>query len=152
MAQSHELTLLLDRWGAGNRGALEELIPAVYQELRRVARYQLVNERHGHTLDTAALVHEPFLRLGQYDQISWQDHALLAVASGIMRRVPVDQTRKRRAAKRSGSETAVTFIDSRSPGQPACVGVVGLDKALVYLESMDARLCEMVKLRSLGQP
>jgi len=151
MPQSHVLTGLLDRWGAGDRDALDELVPAVYQELRRLARIQLMDERRGHTLHPTALVHEAFLRLGNYERISWQDRAhFFAVASKIMRRVLVDHARKRRAAKRGGSATAVTLIESRSPGESVDVDVVALDQALTRLDELDARQCRIVELRFFG--
>ena len=151
MPDSHLVTGLLDRWEAGDRGALDELVPAVYQELRRLARLQLMNERHGHTLHPTALVHEAFLRFGDYERISWQDRAhFFAVASKIMRRVLVDHARKRRAAKRGGGATPVTLIESRSPDETVDVDVVALDQALAKLEALDARQCRIVELRFFG--
>lgn len=149
MPESHAVTALLGRWEAGDREALDELVPAVYQELRRLARLQLLGERRGHTLRPTGLVHEAFLRFGDYEQISWQDRAhFFAVASTIMRRVLVDHARKRRAAKRGGGATLVTLIESRTPDES--VDVVELDQAMAKLEELDARQCRIVELRFFG--
>jgi RNA polymerase sigma factor (TIGR02999 family) len=150
-SESTLLTALLRRWNQGDRAALDALVPAVYDELRRLARVQLANERAGHTLQPTALVHEVFLRLGSYERISWQDRAhFFAVASRIMRRVLVDHARKRRAAKRGGSATQVTLTDVgvRVPSQD--VDLIALDQALQQLEEKDARQCSIVEMRYFG--
>jgi len=149
MPGSREVTALLGRWEAGDREALDELVPAVYQELRQLARLQLLGERRGHTLRPTGLVHEAFLRFGDYEQISWQDRAhFFAVASTIMRRVLVDHARRRRAARRGGGATLVTLIESRCPDES--VDVVALDEAMAKLEELDARQCKIVELRFFG--
>ncbi len=151
MTESHLLTGLLDRWGAGDRHALDELVPAVYEELRQLARHQMANERRGHTLHPTALVHEAFLRLGNYDRISWQDRAhFFAMASRVMRQVLVDHARKRRAAKRGGSTPAVTLVESRSPSESVDVDLVALDQALARLAEMDPRQSSIVEMRFFG--
>lgn len=151
MPESHLVTGLLDRWEAGDKDALDELVPAIYEELRRLARLQLMNERRGHTLHPTALVHEAFLRFGNYDRITWQNRAhFLAVASKIMRRVLVDHARKRRAAKRGGGMPPVTLIESRSPNESVDVDVVALDQVLTKLDELDARQCQIVELRFFG--
>ena len=89
---------------------MHDRTPAVYDELRRVASYHLSGERAGHTLALTALVHEVYLRLGSYENISWQNRThFFAVASRIMRRVLIDHARKRRAAKRGGAKEAVNL-------------------------------------------
>lgn len=151
MTDSHLLTGLLTRWAAGDRAALDELTPAVYDELRRLARGQLKGERAGHTLDPTALVHEAFLRLGDYDQISWQDRAhFFSIASMTMRRVLVDYARRRRAAKRGGSAVAVTLAESRTPGDSVDVDLIALDEALSQLGQQDPRQCRVVEMRYFG--
>lgn len=151
MTDSHLLTGLLTRWAAGDRAALDELTPAVYDELRRLARGQLRGERAGHTLDPTALVHEAFLRLGDYDRISWQDRAhFFSIASMTMRRVLVDYARRRRAAKRGGSAVAVTLAESRTPGDSVDVDLIALDEALSQLGQQDPRQCRVVEMRYFG--
>ncbi len=151
MPQTQELSVILDRWANGERDALDQLMPAVYKDLRRLARYHLDGERQGHTLQPSALVHETFLRFGNYEQIAWQDRAhFFAVASTIMRRVLVDHARKRAAAKRGAAATVVTLVESQSPGKSADVDIEALDEALTRLEALDARQHRVVEMRFFG--
>lgn len=152
MADAGALTQLLARWEAGDRDALNEFMPAVYDELRRVARHHLAGERAGHTLAPTALVHEVYLRLGSYENISWQNRAhFFAMASKIMHRVLVDHARKRRAAKRGGDESAVTLFESRhADGRIEEVDLIALDEALTRLEVLDQRQCQIVQMRYFG--
>lgn len=152
MPDAGPLTQLLARWEAGERNALAELMPAVYDELRRVARRHLAGERAGHTLAPTALVNEVYLRLGSYDNISWQNRAhFFAMASRIMHRVLVDHARKRRAAKRGGVESAVTLYESRhADGRVEEVDLLALDEALTRLEALDERQCRVVQMRYFG--
>lgn len=152
MTDSRPLTRLLARWEAGDRDALVELLPAVYDDLRRLANHHMGGERAGHTLAPTALVHEVYLRLGSYENISWQDRAhFFAMASKIMRRVLVDHARKKRAAKRGGDQTAVTLIESRqADGGLDEVDLIALDDALTKLESLDERQCRIVQMRYFG--
>jgi RNA polymerase sigma factor (TIGR02999 family) len=145
------ITQVLARWGEGHRDALDDLVPAVYSELRRLARAQLAKERLGHTLQPTALVNEVFLRLGSYQRISWQDRShFFAVAARIMRRVLVDHARKRRAAKRGGPAEPVTLSESHLPGAPLNVDLLALDEALERLEKKDARQSSIVEMRYFG--
>ena len=152
MADAGALTQMLARWEAGDRDALAELIPAVYDDLRRIAKHHLAGERAGHTLAPTALVNEVYLRLGNYDNISWQNRAhFFAMASKIMRRVLVDYARKRHAAKRGGNESAVTLLESRqADGRVEEVDLIALDEALTKLEALDERQCQVVQMRYFG--
>lgn len=152
MADAGALTQMLARWEAGDHGALAELMPAVYDELRRIARHHLAGERAGHTLAPTALVNEAYLRLGNYDNISWQNRAhFFAMASKIMRQVLVDHARKRHAAKRGGSESAVTLLESRqADGRVEEVDLIALDEALTQLAALDERQCQVVQMRYFG--
>lgn len=151
MTDSHLLTGLLTRWAAGDRAALDELTPVVYDQLQKLARGQLRGERAGHTLEPTALVHEAFLRLGNYDRISWQNRAhFFSIASMTMRRVLVDYARQRRAAKRGGSAVAVTLAESRTPGDSVDVDLIALDEALSQLGLQDPRQCRIVEMRYFG--
>src|SRR5690242_21878904 len=97
------VTELLLAWGRGDRSALDDLIPLVHQELRRLARSQMRGERDNHTLQTTALVNEAFLRLIDLRRIRWQDRAhFLALSAQLMRRVLVDHARSRNYQKRGG--------------------------------------------------
>ena len=151
MPDSTQLTLLLTRWGAGDRDALDQLIPAAYQELRRLARVQLANEPPGHMLQPTAVVHEAFLRFGSYERISWQNRAhFFAVAARIMRRILVDHARKERAAKRGGSATTVTLSEGHDAAGSMDVDLLALDEALAQLARTDPRGCRIVEMRFFG--
>jgi RNA polymerase sigma factor (TIGR02999 family) len=145
----HEVTELLQAWGAGDARASEALVPLVYAELRRQARRALRREGEGHTLQATALVHEAWLRLdGQHDA-RWESRTqFLAVAAQMMRRVLVDHARTRRAQKRGGGETHVTLGDaSHAVAMPDAVDVLALDEALARLASLDPRKARLVELR-----
>jgi len=144
----HEVTELLQAWGAGDARAPEALVPLVYAELRRQAKRALRREGEGHTLQATALVHEAWLRLdGQHDA-RWESRTqFLAVAAQMMRRVLVDHARTRRALKRGGGETHVTLDDAGHAPAPDAVDVLALDEALARLAALDPRKARLVELR-----
>lgn len=149
--ESKQITELLTLWGAGERAALDELLPAVYDELRRLARIQLANEPPGHILQPTAVVHEAFLRFGSYERISWQNRAhFFAVAARIMRRVLVDDARKHRAAKRGGSATQVTLCEGHDAKSSMVVDLIALNQALGRLAEKDRRASRIVEMRYFG--
>lgn len=151
MREPEDTTDLLARWGGGDPAALEELIPKLYDELKRRARIQLANERAGHTLEPTALVHEAFLRLGHYDEISWQGRAhFLAVASRVMRQVLVDYARRRNAAKRGGKAIQVTLSDVAAPQRSTAADLIALNDALAELETKDPRQGQVVEMHYFG--
>ena len=146
---SHAVTSLLRAWGAGDAAASEQLVPLVYEELRRQARHALRREGEGHTLQATALVHEAWLRLdGQHDA-RWESRTqFLAVAAQMMRRVLVDHARTRRALKRGGSDVQVSLSDVANAAASAdAVDVLALDDALARLAVMDSRKARLVELR-----
>lgn len=143
-----DITELLVAWKNGSNDALDELIPIVYSELRRLARLQLNNERPNHTLQPTALTHEVFLRLFGYRRLSWQNRAhFFAVAAQLMRRILIEHARKRRAAKRGDAAYRVTLSDANAQTQALDVDVVALHEALTRLEEIDPRQCRVVELR-----
>ena len=98
-----QVTQLLVAWGGGDQAARDELMPLVYEELRRLAHKYISRERPGHTLQTSALLNEAYLRLVDQKNIHWQDRAhFFGIAARLMRQVLVDYARKRRYAKRGG--------------------------------------------------
>ncbi len=146
-----EITGLLVAWKNGSPEALDELIPIVYGELRRLARRQLGGERPDHSLQPTALTHEAFLRLFGTRQISWQNRAhFFAVASQLMRRVLVEHARKRRTAKRGGGPTRVTLDEAKTPAEPVDVDIIALHEALTKLEEVDPRQSRVVELTYFG--
>ena len=111
MASRPDVTALLDDWSRGNRSALNELLPIVYSELRRIASRQLKRERAGHTLQPTALVHEVYLRLVDQRKVDWRNRAhFFGAAAEVMRRILVDHARRHRAGKR-GDGTPTVAID-----------------------------------------
>jgi RNA polymerase sigma factor (TIGR02999 family) len=146
-----DITGLLVAWKNGDNEALDELIPIVYSELRRLARYQLGGERAGHSLQPTALTHEAFLRLLGTRQVGWQNRAhFFAVAAQLMRRVLVEHARKRSATKRGGSITRVTFDETKALAEAQDLDVLALHEALTQLEKIDPRQCRIVELRYFG--
>ncbi len=109
-AQCSETTQLLRAWANGDQGALKELTPRVYDELRRIAGHFMRNERPGRTIQTTALVHEAYLKLIDIDNVDWQHRAhFFAVSAQIMRHILLDQARRRVAAKRGGAAPKPIF-------------------------------------------
>jgi RNA polymerase sigma factor (TIGR02999 family) len=152
MADSSDVTILLDRINKGDGRAPEELLPMVYGELRKLAHSYLQNERGDHTLQATALVHEAYLRLVDWEKVSWQNRAhFFAVAAQVMRRILVDHAREKRAAKRDfgqklSLDEAVSFPNSNARE----VDLIGLDDALEKLAEFDKTQSKIVELRFFG--
>jgi RNA polymerase sigma factor (TIGR02999 family) len=144
------VTELLVRWKAGDQAALEELVPLVYKELREIARRQLQRERPGHTLQSAALVHEAYLRLLDQRPFDTENRAhFLAVAARLMRQILVDHARSRGAAKR-GADRKVELDTSLVLPQVRTADIVALDDALTGLTKFDEQQGRIVELRFFG--
>jgi len=132
-----DITALLEAWNQGDLEARDQLIPAVYQELRRRAAAFLRRERAGQTLQPTALVHEVYLRLVDQDRAVWQNRAqFLAVASQMMRRILVDRARAHKMAKRSGRWARVTLTEDAAHGRQREVDVLDLNNALDELSTL----------------
>ena len=141
------VTELLAQWRAGDRSALEAMIPLVYDELHRLAHHYLHSERRGHTLQSTALVNEAYLRLlGQGGQRINDRAHFLGVAAHLMRQILVDYARARRAAKREGGQR-VELEEARHPLQVSDVDVLALDEALIALAKLDPDQCRIVEMR-----
>jgi RNA polymerase sigma factor (TIGR02999 family) len=157
--------LLLD-WSGGNQGALEALLPLVYEELRAMAARHLRGERQAHTLQRTALVHEAFLRLVDQNHVDWQGRAqFFGLASQMMRRILVDHARRRLAQKRGGGAQRLSLDDIAAEDDGAAVGpgvdalaltddprvdLASIDGALRRLEAMDPQQGKLVELRFFG--
>lgn len=147
---SQPVSELLVRWKAGDPEALEALVPLVYKELRDIARRHLRRERPGHTLQSAALVHEAYLRLLDQRPFDTENRAhFLAVASRLMRQILVDYARGHGAAKR-GADRIVDLETSLVLPQTQSTDVVALDDALKDLTRLDQRQGQIVELRFFG--
>jgi RNA polymerase sigma factor (TIGR02999 family) len=149
-----DVTRIFERVHEGDPNAGQELLPLVYEELRKLAAVRLAHEAPGHTLQPTALVHEAYMRLVKAD-VSWQDRThFMSVAARVMRRVLVEHARARRARKRGGDETDVTVTESveGAIGAPAAdpVDILVLDAALDRLQAYDSRQAEIVELSYFG--
>lgn len=143
-----ELTRLLAESGIGDRATLTELLPHVYDELRRVARRYMRRENAGHTLQTTALVHEAYIRLAEQRKVQWENRAhFLAIAAKLMRRILIDHARGRHQAKRGGGARKLSLDQCPGLGVELQEDLVALNDALAALESVDARKCRVVELR-----
>jgi RNA polymerase sigma factor (TIGR02999 family) len=146
-----EVTALLKEWAAGDRAALEQLMPLVYGELRRLAASQLRAERRNHTLQPTALVHEAYLRLVGQRSVSWANRAhFFGIASRIMRRILVDHARRRRRAKRNPGTVYLDLGASETAAADRAPELLALDDALTELEKLDPRQAKVVELRFFG--
>jgi RNA polymerase sigma-70 factor, ECF subfamily len=146
MAQGHDVTQLLVSWQEGDRHAFNELIPLVYQELRRIAARARRRERHD-TLQTTALVHEAYLRLIDQRSVRWQSRVhFFAVAAQAMRRLLVDRARRRRAAKRGAGAEVVSLTEIAGWPAVARLDILALDEALTRLAEFDPRQSRIVEL------
>ena len=147
----HEVTRLLLEWGGGNRAALDELMPLVYDELRRLAHRYMTGERTGHTLQTTALVNEAYLRLVDQQSVRWQNRAhFFGIAARLMRQILVDHARGRQAAKRGGGQMLLSVSVLDRIGAREDVNLVELDEALRRLETVDEQKSRIVELRYFG--
>jgi RNA polymerase sigma-70 factor (ECF subfamily) len=142
-----DVTQLLDAWQRGDDTALERLLPLVYDELRRVARARLRAERHGHTLQPTALVHEAYLRLIRGATTPRNREHLFAMAARLMRQILVDHARRKGARKRGGAEAVVTLDTAIAAPELPVVDILALDQALNDLAALDPRLCQVVELK-----
>lgn len=144
------MQLLVD-WSNGDKAALDKLIPLVHDELRRLARFYMRRERAGHTLQTTALVNEAYMRLVDQRNVRWQSRAhFFAIAAQLMRRILVDQARKRTNTKRGGDVRKVSLDEAVVVSQARAADLVALDDALTDLEAMDQRKSKVVELRFFG--
>lgn len=147
---SQNITRMLKDWsGGGNREALDQLLPFVYDELHRQASRYLRRERSDHTLQTTALIHEAYLKLIDQREVEWQNRAhFFAVAAQAMRRILVDYARTRKREKRGGDDVKLQLDEaiSVSTGEKS-IDLVALDEALTRLSTFDERQARVVELR-----
>jgi RNA polymerase sigma factor (TIGR02999 family) len=148
--QESEVTILLEQISAGDDEAPERLLPLVYDDLRRLARAYFATERDDHTLQPTALVHEAYIRLVNWENVSWQNRAhFFAVAAEVMRKILIDHARRRNAQKRDGGQKilldeAISFSNEKE------LDLLKLDEALQALGKLDKRQARIVELRFFG--
>jgi RNA polymerase sigma factor (TIGR02999 family) len=144
------VTLLLRDWRAGDRSALDELIPLIYDELQKLASGYLRGERPGHTFRPTDLVSEAYLRLADASHPEWNDRAhFLAIAARTMRQILIDHARKRNAVKRGDGERPVT-LDEQLVAVERPEAMIALDEALSALEKFDERKARVIELHYFG--
>lgn len=145
---TEDITQLLLQWREGDESALERLMPLVYEELRRLARQCMRRERAGHTLQTTALVNEAYMRLVNSSRVEWHDRAhFFAIAAQLMRRVLVDEVRKRNYRKRGGEFTRIELNDAVMATDQREFDLLALDEALDRLAQFAPRKCQVVEMR-----
>jgi RNA polymerase sigma factor (TIGR02999 family) len=138
-------------WNKGDQAALDQLIPIVYDELRRVAKNLLRRERAAASLQTTAIVHEVYLRLVDVRQVEWQSRAhFFAISARVIRQILVDFARRRGYKKRGGGVHHVAFDESRFGGEQPDEDLAALDEALQALSEFDHRKSQVVELRFFG--
>ena len=146
-----DVTQLLIKWSKGDKAALDELMPVIHSELRRLARRYMARERLGHTLQTTALINEAYLRLVDQQGVEWQDRShFFAVSAQIMRHILVDHARKHHSEKRGVGAQKVALDDVAVANQERAAELVALDEALNDLAALDPRQSQIVELRFFG--
>lgn len=146
---SHDLTIWLNSINEAKKTAPEHLLPLVYEELRKLAHAYLKNERKDHTLQATALVHEAYIRLVDWENVSWQNRAhFFSVAAGIMRNILVDHARAKKSAKRHGQKLSLEEAISFAPKKD--LDLLALEDLLTELEKLDERQAKIVELRFFG--
>ena len=147
---STNVTQMLLDWRSGDEKALKQLMPLVYDELRRLASRYMKSERRGHTLQATALVNEAYIRLVDM-KVSWQDRAhFFAVAARLMRRLLVDHARAHHRAKREGDVAKVSLDDAIEVSCNPTSDVIAVDEALTRLAEFDPRKSAILELRYFG--
>src|SRR6516162_8303948 len=146
-----EVTRLLQAWRAGDEGALERLMPLVYDELHRLARRYMAAERTGHPLQTTALVHEVYLRLVAANSIDWQNRAhFYAICARLMRRILIDFARSRNYQKRGASFALIQLEEASTVSEAVGSELLAVDEALKQLAVIDSRKSDVVEMRFFG--
>lgn len=145
---STKVTVLLERWRSGDRAALDALMPLVYEELRRLARHYLKQERPDHTLQSTALVHEAYVRLVGQDLPEWKSRAhFFGVAARLMRQILVDHARTHHAAKRGGDTPKLTLDENIADSTARTWDILALNDALNHLSEISRQQSDIVELR-----
>ncbi len=149
--KNSEITQILHDWNDGNADAQSKLLPFVYDELKRQARFLMSRERAGHTLQPTALVHEAFLKLSEQTGIEWQNRShFYGFASRMMRQILVDHARLHAAAKRGSRPIHFSLDDVQIPIEARADSILALDEVLEQFEKFDAQQAKIVEMRFFG--
>ena len=148
---SHQITLLLIDWSQGDELALEQLMPLVYEELRRMARNHMRRQPSGHTFQTTELIHEAYLKIAGNEEKRWQNRAhFFGVAAKAMRHILVDYARSKSRDKRGGWQDRITFAEDAAVSSERSEEIVALDDALNQLATLDERKVHVVEMKFFG--
>ncbi len=148
---SQDVTEQLTAWRKGDKSALDQVLPLVYAELRRLARLSLARERPGHTLQPTALVHEAYLRLTNQREVDWQNRAqFIGIAVQVMRRILAQYAVRRAAAKRGGNADHISIEVSLDNAPGAQIDLIRVNEALEKLAAIDEQQARIVELRYFG--
>ena len=151
MTSPATITQLLIRWRSGDQSVLDDLLPKVYDELRRLARRHMRREGAGHSLQTTGLVNEAYLRLVDQTNVRWQNRAhFFGIAAQLMRRILVDHARTRKRLKRGGGALRISLNEAEAIAPESPTDLLVLDEALVRLAEFDPRKSRIVELRFFG--
>ncbi len=147
----NEITVLLNDWSQGDEFALEQLMPLVYEEMRKMARQYMRSQRIGHTLQPTALIHEAYVKLSGADERNWKNRAhFFGVASQAMRHILVDYVRSQKFQKRGGDAHKIELSEAMLVSNERASGLVELDEALKALSKLDERKGRVVELKYFG--
>lgn len=145
-----DVTVLLQRVDAGDEEAFDDLIPLIYDDLRRIAERRMRDEADGHTLTTTAVVHEAYVRMAEQDA-GWESRShFFAVASRVMRHILIDHARAKATDKRGGDAVRITLHDAAAATDPPALDLLALDEALDLLGERNERLARVVECRFFG--
>jgi RNA polymerase sigma factor (TIGR02999 family) len=146
-----EITQALQDWNDGKDDAQERLLPHVYEELKRQARYLMSRERSNHTLQPTALVHEAFMRLSKQSGVDWQNRShFFGISSRLMRQILVDHARTHSAAKRGSNPIHYSIDDIDIPVEQRAESIMAMNEALDHLEKIDEQQATVVEMRFFG--
>jgi RNA polymerase sigma factor (TIGR02999 family) len=149
--QTSEITRILHDWNDGDGAAKEQLLPFVYDELKRQARFLMSAERSNHTLQPTALVHEAFLRLSEQTGVEWRDRShFYGIASRLMRQILVDHARRHATAKRGNRPIHFSIDDVRIPIEERAEAILTLNEVLERFEKFDEQQARIVEMRFFG--
>jgi len=148
---AQEVTQLLLAWGDGDKGALNRLMPLVYDELKRMAARQLRHQKPGHTLQTTALVNEAYCKMIDQKNVRWQNRAhFFAMASHLMRQILIDHARRHLRIKRGGSARKISLDETTFIPEERAAELVALDDALHQLAEFDEQKSRIVEMKFFG--
>ena len=151
MSAAHSVTQLLEQWNHGDREALDKLLPLIYEELRKMAKFYMSQQNPNHTLQTTALIHEAYLRLVKQKEKHFENRAhFFGVAAQAMRHILVDYARARNTAKRGGRARSVSLEEAALVSQERAAELIAFDEALQELAKLSSRQGRVVELRYFG--